>query len=242
MTKRRLPNTDLANICTMPARDQRVALQRKRQFRPPHSLEPTRRNLRTIMGVADALPLEAEKSDKARARSNFVDQLKEKDKVPNGLRFDALWDFRCSAVSECSAQSYGAHRISVESSIRLTDPLLLRIDGQLFVPTSDLRKSGRLVQRARDFVFAMNYHLIIDQDADFAECGLVLLEYWHESDSNHGITPHFFDGTPKYTYDELTEMIAFTYKLWDEILDEQRQREESDGQDVGPLFSIGKAG
>lgn len=236
MTKLRLPNTDLANICTMSEKDQRGALERKRQFRPPHSLERTRQNLPTIMGAVDTLPLGESELDRDRARQAFAASLKEKDKHPNLLRFDALWDFRTQCISRCAKHSFGSHRISVESSINLSDPLLVEIDRKRYVPTSDLRKSGRLVQRARDFVFAMNYHLIIDQEIDFEDCGLVILDYWHDSDSNHGIKPYFFDGNPKYSYEDLTSMIAFTYNLWDEIVNEKRHRETESTLNIG-LFA-----
>ena len=128
----------------MSEKDQRSALERKCQFRPPHSLEHTRRNLATILGAVDTLPLGEGALDGERARKAFLGSLKEKDKHPNLLRFDALWDFRAQCVTGCVKHSFGSHRISVETSIKLSDPLLIEIDGKWCFPTSDLRKSGRL--------------------------------------------------------------------------------------------------
>ena len=79
----------------------------------------------------------------------------------------------------------------------------------------------------------MNYHLIIDAGEEFREFGLVILKYWEESQSNKGMTPYFFDGHPRFSYEQLTEMISLTHSIWMEIL-EGRKQEQAD--DDGPLF------
>ena len=235
MTSRRLPETDIANISVLPERDQYARLKNKRAFRPPHSLEPTRRCLNSLFGVSTPMFPDATIAPEDAIKALRSSIKRDQDRAPNLLRARSILNFREACVTEAAAEAMRSHRISIDNSINLTHSLVVEINDRPQIPFIDLRKSGSLSKSARDFVFSMNYHLLIDANPDFAEFGLMILNYWEESASNFGLTPHWFNGVPKYSYEQLTDMIARTYQIWLDVLDERKRSDPDEG--IGPLFA-----
>ena len=235
MTSRRLPETDIANICTLSEASQFVRLRSKRSFVPPHSLEATRRNMSSLFGVKIPIDIDEPQSDE-KILFEFSNSIKRpRDRAPNVNRAEALLGFRRSCITEAVVEPLRSHRVSLDNSINLTHSLAVRIDKKGVIPFVDLRKSGHLSERGRDFVFAMNFHMIVDAIEDFSDFGLAILNYWEESKNNKGISPYLFSGTPRYTYEQLTDMIARTYQIWLEVLDERKKAWDED-ENLGPLF------
>lgn len=236
MTKRRLPETDQCNICTLPEADQWVRLAGKKSFIPPHSLEAVRRNMQPLFGVNTAMFPDAEVEDDQAIAGLHRAIKKPRDLKPNLMRAEAIIDFRRSYVTGAISEAFPSHRISIDTKVQLTHSFAIETDQGRYIPFVDLRKSGSLSARGRDFLFAMNFHLIIDAMSDFEDFGLVILNYWEESALNKGFTPYFFDGKPKYSYDQLADMISRTNEIWNEIL-EGRRRGDNDSGSAGPLFA-----
>jgi hypothetical protein len=234
MMKNHLPPDDLANICTMQLKDQKRMLERKRSFKPPHSLNPVRNEMLALHGVRLGLFPDDVMDDKSAIKAFVASMNREQDRQPNKCRAEAIMQFRRSFVQSALEYPFRSHRITIDNSLSLTHSLALQSRGKGYIPYYDLRKSGKLTERARDFVFSMNFHLIIDALSEFREFGLMVLNYWEESANVKGITPYFFSGRPRYTYEELTDMIARTHELWLEVLEERKHREA--GADAGPLF------
>lgn len=239
MKKYQLPQDDLANICTMPMRDQRPMLERKRSFVPPHSLNPVRNEVLALHGVRLTLFPDATVEDAAAIKAFLASMRREQDKLPNKLRAEAIIEFRRTFVQSAIEYPFRAHRITIDNSVSLTHSLAVESGGKGYIPYYDLRKSGKLTERARDFVFSMNFHLIVDALAEFREFGLIVLNYWEESANVKGLTPYFFTGRPRYSYEELTDMIARTHELWVEVQEERHHREAA--RDAGPLFRQGRS-
>ncbi|WP_420862436.1 hypothetical protein [Algirhabdus cladophorae] len=235
MTSRRLPETDIANICTLPENEQRFRLSAKRSFVPPYSLEHTRRNLSSLFGVKSPLCPDVEVDDRKTVEALMRCCKKESEALANANRASAIIDFRDANVGKSVVGAMRSHRVTLDNSICLTHSLALEIGGKGYIPFLDLRKTGNLSSRARDFVFSMNYHLLIDSDPTYENFGLLVLNYWEKSSSENGLTPYFFDGNPKYSYDDLSNMIARTYEIWLDILAE-RKRQEPGKDTMGPLF------
>lgn len=238
MTKRRLPETDLANIATLPRSEQKARLKLKRAFKPPYSLAAVRRNEGMLLGVEERLDLGVPRPEDSVLLEKLASKLPDpSERAANLRRAKALIHLRKSLVQHASEENFRSYPLSLDSYIKLTDPLLLVIGSVAHIPSSDFRKSGRLTTRGRDFYFAMNYHLIIDADVDYRTAGLVLLDYWEEDNSNFGISPYFFGGRPRYSFEELSDMIKFTIDLWDEVLEEAKKAgsDEEESSDL-PLF------
>ena len=236
MTSRRLPETDIAKICVRPEREQYKLLKGKKSFRPPHSLEATRRNLAALVGVETPMFPGAKVDPKAALKALESSISKKEDLAPNILRAKAILEFRRRSLGRAASEPMRGHRVTVDNTIHLTHSLILEMDSKPVIPFFDLRKSGHLTADAREFVFAMNYHLLVDALEEFRDFGLVILNYWEESPQNFGLTPLVFSGVPKYSFEELTEMVARTYQIWLEVLDERKGGEEPD-EGHGPLFA-----
>ncbi len=236
MTSRRLPETDIAKICVRPISEQYRLLRGKKSFRPPHSLEATRRNLASLIGV-DTPMFPGKKVTPEEALTALERSIsRQEDRVPNLLRAKSILQFRENSVQRAAEEHMRGHRVTLDNTINLTHSLLIEIDSKPTIPFFDLRKSGHLTADARDFVFAMNFHLLVDALEEFRDFGLVILNYWEDSASNFGITPIQFGGTPRYSFEELTDMVARTYRIWLEILEERKAKGEPD-EGHGPLFA-----
>ncbi|MBQ2260603.1 MAG: hypothetical protein II336_04475 [Loktanella sp.] len=159
-----------------------------------------------------------------------------RDLVPNLRRAEAIIEFRKKSVSNSIGETFPSHSITIDNKVRLTHSFALEIDGRRVIPFVDLRKSGSLSSHAREFLFAMNFHLIVDTFSDFSDFGLVVLDYWEDSALSKGFTPHFFSGTPRYSYAELSDMIARTHSIWLEVLEGRKRGGEESGP-IGPLFA-----
>lgn len=237
MTKPRLPEPDLANICGLTEKEQWTRLFAKRQFRPPYSLNPTRRNLAPLLGAAAPLfpGTGLSREQKLNGLTKSIKDIAELK--ANLLRAEAILDFVDERDSSAAPQELRSHRISIDYEVKLSHDLLIEIGGKRLVPFFDLRKSGRLTSRGRDFVFAMNFHMIIDADVDYTDYGLVIFDYWEHKDGSKGLTPYFFDGQPSYSFEQLTDMIATTHRIWLEVLESRKKRSGGE-DDAGPLFGM----
>lgn len=244
MSKRQLPVTDLANISTLPVEMQRKRLAAKREFAPPHSLEFTRRNLSMLFGVSDPLFPEHPRPSKSDVLENFLNCLPkggkraQRDREANMLRAKAILDFSESSVSRAAKEPHRSFALAKGTFVRTADPFVLEVDGRACIPSTDLRKSGALTQNGLDFLFSMNFHMILDYDPEFSNFELVHLNYWQDKEGKCGITPQFHSGDPKYSYEELKAMIRQTISIWEELLDAKRRKSSDD--DDG--FWFGKTG
>ena len=236
MTSRRLPETDIAKICVRPEGEQYKLLRNKRAFVPPHSLEPTRNYLSTLLGVPLPMFPEAKITREAALASLTSAIRRPKDRAPNLLRAEAILNFSERSVQRAAKETMSGHRVTVDNTIHLAHSIILELDSKPVIPFFDLRKSGHLTSQAREFVFSMNYHLIIDAMEEFRDFGLVILNYWEESPQNLGLSPYVFGGQPMFSYEELTDMVAKTYSIWLEVLEERKTKGEPN-EGHGPLFA-----
>lgn len=234
MSKNQLPVTDLANIATLPISERRARLEAKRSFVPPHSLEHTRRNFGSLLGIADPLFPDLERKPKEKVLKEFERSLPkgggraEKDRRANLLRAKALLNFRDDHVDLAAREDHRAFLLAEKTYVRTADPVNLMIDGRKCIPSSDLRKSGALTERGLKFYFSMNYHMIVDYDPDFADFDLVHLDYWQDKSGDVGIKTCFHSGPPEYSYDELNLMIRETLDIWQQVVEARRAKSGSE--------------
>ncbi|MCL6283432.1 hypothetical protein M3P21_07780 [Ruegeria sp. 2012CJ41-6] len=237
MSKRQLPVTDLANSATLPVEARWSMLERKQDFVPPHSLEPTRRNIAMLLGVTDPLFPDHPRPSKDEIIATFEQTLPkggkraQRDREQNLLRARALLDFGETSVARAAIEHHKSFAVAENTYIRTADPLVLEVDGRPCIPSTDFRKSGALTRRGLDFVFSLNFHMIVDYDPAFSDFDLVHLNYWQDKEGAVGITPEFHAGEPVFSYDDLNTMIRETLDIWDAIVAGRRKKskDEDDG-------------
>ncbi|WP_322865847.1 hypothetical protein U5922_006360 [Aquicoccus sp. G2-2] len=240
MSKNLLPVMDLANIATLPLHERRQRLEAKRKFVPPHSLEHTRRNIGMLLGVGDPLfpdhprPTDDEILRQFKGRLPKGENRAKRDRVANLKRARALLEFSSCSISRAALEPHRAFPLAEGTFIRTADPVVLEVDGRMCIPSSDLRKSGTLSERALAFYFSINFHMIVDYDPVFADFDLVHLDYWEKDKDELGIVPIFHSGPPVYTYEDVDQRIRETLKIWDDVVQGSKRR--SRGDDNGYWF------
>lgn len=240
MSKNRLPVTDLANIIFLPETDQWRRLAAKRKFVPPHTLEPTRRNMSMLLGVHDPLFPAHERPPKIEILRRFHASLPKGEKrakatrEANMRRAEAMLDFADQHIQIARSAHFDSLVVGGEYRVRTADPFSLVVDGQRVVPSTDLRASGSLSELGRKVYFNLNYHMIIDRDPDFEEFGQVLLDFYTKG-SDYGFKAVHWDGVVEFTYDDLDKAVRSTLAIWDEIVTSRRasSRDEDDGTFFG---------
>lgn len=233
MTRSLLPVTDVVNITCLPEHEQWKRLSAKRSFRPPHTLEPTRRNLASLLNAVLPMWGQCELDERkillaleASCRSN-------EDKAANRLRAEALLQLG-KMLGGVEERGFRGHRLSVDVSLQATNSLIVEYQGRPAIPFFDLRKSGKLSSAGRETLFAMNYHLINQTYAEFRDYDLLIFKYWEESPSNKGFFPYVFNGMPAYSYEALDQRIRRTFEIWHAVL-EGRKTQDAEGE--GTLFA-----
>ena len=237
MKTRPLPPTDLANIAVLRAEEQFERLMAKRDFVPPHSLEWTRRNLRVLMGAEGDLGLGLPILSFEELRKTARNTIKRScDLTPNLKRCQAILEYSSKRRLVSREGVFGVHRVSADMSVAYAHSIVSFEGEQGFIPFFDLRKSGGLTSGARDFIFSMNFHLIIDADVDFADCGLRVIKYIDPVNASPFMRDEIFSGEPRYGYDELSAMIAQTYEIWSEVQDIRRRADRDQGTGTDGLI------
>lgn len=240
MSKHQLPVTDLANIATLPLEAREARLHSKNNFIPPHSLEWTRRNIAMLLGVSDPLFPDYPRPPTTEILKRFEAVLPKGGKKAkqhrdqNMLRAKALLSFSEKSISRAAIEQHRAFVVAENTYVRTADPLIVEVDGRPCIPSTDLRKSGTLTNKGLDFVFSMNFHMIVDYDPAFSNFDLVHLKYWADKNGAVGITPTFTSGEPAYTYNELKTMIRETLDIWQAVV--AGRRKASSAEDDGFWF------
>ena len=80
----------------------------------------------------------------------------------------------------------------------------------------------------------MNYHLLIDAFEKYKNYQLAILKYSELANGRPFYREYLFDGTPLYSFEELSTMIVNTYALWDKVW--AGKARAASNNDLGPLF------
>lgn len=229
MKFRALPPTDFANTTVKRKPHQWVDLSRMKSSFGSFSYDPTRAALPAIFN--SMLPLFPQMAPEAyeRVRSGVERSCRrgEVERVANLGVCDAISTGVTEQDLSGKEEVFSSVRFGAYDKINYTSPLIIVKDGRPFIPFFDFRQGGsRLSADAMDFVFAVNYHGIVEKDSYFEEAGLVIFQFPKVSGVRR-MVPKWFGGTPRWTVAELEGMIRTTNALWSDIQLKRREAGES---------------
>ena len=98
------------------------------------------------------------------------------------------------------------------------------------------RRSKGLNAEGRRFAFSMMHERIRAADEDFAEVRLTIAQFGDPSEDRRAVRLHTDAGVELYSREELEQMVASTYEMWREVLEERERKARGRATGTGPLI------
>ncbi|WEA25517.1 type VI toxin-antitoxin system SocB family DNA replication inhibitor toxin [Rhizobium binxianense] len=237
MTIPLLPDTDLARIAPLPADMKLAALKRMRAGFSTFSYKPVRGSFGDIFNIHPPMFGPSEATPFAKVKERLERTCKAGDEITNNLRIaKALHDYASSAKIQGRHHEFFPLAISMGRKVTLWLPMVLAIDGQPYAIFIDPRRSNGLSEAGRRFVFSMMHERIRAADDDFAAVNLGIIRFVDHGDGERSVRLFDAAGIPLYSIDELQDMVASTYKMWQEVCEERVAESRRKGTGTGGLF------
>ena len=238
MTTHLLPDIDLARIA--PQRDdmKRKSLEQMKGGFSTFSYKPFRSCFSDIfniqpdldLGEADTTPwaaIEAELRKRSRSDEEFIYNRR----VALGLH-----DFAASDRVYGRRQEFFPLSMGMGQKITLWLPMILAIDEQASALFIEPRRTRGLGAEGRRFAFSMMHERIRAADEDFADVRLTIVQFGDPSDDRRAVRLHTDEGIELYSREDLEQMVASTYAMWREVLEERERKARGRATGTGPLI------
>lgn len=238
MTIRPLPDIDLARIA--PQRDEmkRKSLEQMKGGFSTFSYKPVRSCFSDLfniqpeldLGIAEPTPwpvIEAE----LRKRSKSDEEFTYNQRVALGLH-----DFATSGRVFGRKHEFFPLSMGMGRKVTFWLPMILAIDEQASALFIEPRRSRGLTAEGRRFAFSMMHERIRAADEDFAEVRLTIAQIGDPSDDRRAVRLHTDEGVDLYSREELELMVASTYDMWREVLEEREREARRGATGTGPLI------
>jgi hypothetical protein len=238
MTMRPLPDIDLARIA--PQRDdmKRKSLEQMKGGFSVITYNPLRACYSDIFNIQPELDLGRaaatpwpviEKKLRGLARSD--DEFKANKRVALGLHDFATSDRVAGRKQEFFPLSMGMGR-----KVTFWLPMVLAIDEQASAIYVEPRRTRGLTADGRRFAFSMMHERIREGDEDYADVKLTIAQFSDPHAGRRAARLHTDDGIELYTREELELMVASTYEMWREVLDDRERETRGRATGTGPLI------
>ena len=238
MTTRLLPDIDLARIA--PQRDdmKRKSLEQMKSgfssitYNPVRACFPDIFNIQPDLDLGATLPtpwavIEAE----LRKRSRSDEEFTYNRRVALGLH-----DFATSGRVYGRRQEFFPLSMGMGQKITLWLPMILAIDEQASALFIEPRRTRGLTAEGRRFAFSMMHERIRAADEDFADVRLTIVQFGDPSNDRRAVRLHTDEGVELYSREELEQMVASTYEMWREVLEERERKARGRATGTGPLI------
>jgi hypothetical protein len=238
VTTRLLPDIDLARIA--PQRDdmKRKSLEQMNGGFSAFSYKPVRACFSDLfniqpdldLGAADPTPwavIEAELRHRSRTDVEFTYNRR----VALGLH-----DFAASGRIYGRRQEFFPLSMGKGQKITLWLPMIVAIDKQASALFIEPRRTRGLTAEGRRFAFSMMHERIRAADEDFADVRLTIVQFGDLSDDRRAVRLHTDEGVELYSREELEQMVASTYEMWRDVLEERERKARGRATGTGPLI------
>lgn len=240
MTIRLLPDIDLARIA--PQRDdmKRKSLEQMKGGFSTFSYKPVRSCFSDIfniqpdldLGAADPTPwtvIEAELRKRSKSDEEFIYNRR----VALGLH-----DFATSGRVFGRRHEFLPLSMGMGKKVSFWLPMILAIDEQASALFIEPRRTRGLTAEGRRFAFSMMHERIRAADEDFADVRLTIVQFGDPSDDRRTVRLYRDEGVELYSREELERMVASTYEMWREVLEDRERKARGRATGTGPLFDF----
>lgn len=238
MTMRLLPDIDLARIA--PQRDdmKRKSLEQMKGGFSTFSYKPVRSCFSDIFNIQPELDLGAaeptpwaEIEAELRRRSKSDEEFTYNRRVALGLH-----EFATSGRVFGRRQEFFPLSMGMGQRVTFWLPMILAIDEQASAMFIEPRRTRGLTAEGRRFAFSMMHERIRAVDEDFAGVQLTIVQFGDPSNDRRAVRLHTDEGVELYSREELEQMVASTYHMWREVLEERERKARRRATGTGPLI------
>lgn len=238
MTIRPLPDTDLARIA--PQRDdmKRRSLEQMKGGYSTFSYRPIRSCFDDIFNIQPALDFGStaatpwsviEKELKKRCKSD--EEFKYNKRVALGLHHFATSGRVFGRRHEFFPLAMGMGR-----KVTYWLPMILSIDEQPSALFIEPRASKGLSVEGRRFAFSMMHERIRAADEDYADVRLTIAQFHKPEKGFRAVRLYTDEGVDLFSREELELMVASTYEMWRDVLEERDREARGRATGTGPLI------
>jgi hypothetical protein len=238
VTIRPLPDIDLARIA--PQRDdmKRKSLEQMKGGFSTFSYKPVRSCFSDLfniqpeldLGVAEPTPWAVTEAE-LKKRSKSDEEFTYNRRVALGLR-----DFATSGRVFGRKHEFFPLSMGLGRKVTFWLPMILAIDEQASALFIEPRRTRGLTAEGRRFAFSMMHERIRAADEDFADVRLTIVQFGDPSNDRRAVRLHTDEGVELYTREELELMVASTYEMWREVLEEREAEARKRSTGTGPLI------
>lgn len=238
MTTRPLPDIDLARIA--PQRDdmKRKSLEQMRGGFSAFSYKPVRSCFSDIFNIQPELDFGAAEPTpwsvidaELKKRSKSDEEFNYNQRVALGLH-----DFATSGRVIGRRHEFFPLSMGMGRKVTFWLPMILAIDEQASALFIEPRRTRGLTAEGRRFAFSMMHERIRAADEDFADVRLTIAQFGDPADGRRAVRLHTDEAVELYSREELELMVASTYEMWREVLEEREREARGRGTGTGPLI------
>jgi len=223
---RRLPDTDLARIAPLPLDEKRAALIRQKTgfsnitYTPVRSCTLDILNAQSrLLGPTPETPLSVIEADIQKSAIS-LDEAESNLEVARLLFFATReFGFRSYQVGEFN----GFTTRRGDSAAYWSKAIMVAPDGRLLIPHADYRRTFRLTAVAKKFAASVMHEALRAQNpTDFGSAKLAVFQFPQLArNGSRSVSLEVVNDVDLYSRDELAAMIAETFAMWDEVLEER---------------------
>lgn len=205
--------------------------------RPPFSYKPLRSCFDDIFNIQPDLDfgsapatswavIDAELAKRCRTEVELIHN----QRVARGLHDFATSGRVIGRKHEFFPLAMGAGR-----KVTFWQSMVIAIDDEPHAIFIEPRRSLGLGAEGRRFAFSMMHERIRAADEDFAEVGLAIVRFDEPNEDRRAARLFTDKGVKLYSLDELESMVASTYDMWRDVLEEREREARRRPTGTGPL-------
>jgi hypothetical protein len=238
VTIRLLPDIDLARIAPQRDNMKRNSLEQMKGGFSTFSYRPVRASFSDIFNIHPDLDFGAvERAPWAIVEAELRKRSKSDEEFGYNRRVAlGLYDFAASGRVFGRRHEFFPLSMGMGQKVSLWLPLILSIDEKASAIFIDPRRTRGLNADGRRFAFSMMHERIRAADEDFADVRLTIIQFGDPSGDKRAVRLHTDEDVELYSREELEQMVASTYEMWREVLDERERKARGRKTGTGPLI------
>ena len=224
MKLRRIPEIDLARFATKGEKEQKSALRSYDAGGGGWSYDPARSQCFNIFNPTTRLGLEVARPSIEKILQEVTKACRDEAQKQSCVEVTRLlWEWVQSEAGKAIERPIPSMALGSIGAVRYWGNFAVQYNGRPHFVFFDHRRSNGLTGTARQFAFSMMREQLIATDIEFADAGLLILQFPQPKKSDRIIRAYTDEGMELFDLYTLQDMVANTYRIWAEVLEEKRR-------------------
>ncbi|WGI74532.1 hypothetical protein QC756_01305 [Sinorhizobium meliloti] len=237
MTMPLLPDTDLARIAPLSDELKRSALSQMKGRFSTFSYKHVRACFGDVFNLQIGMFAPVQPTPWEKIYERLLRTCKPGDELKNNLQIaKALHDYAVSSNIAGRQHDFFPMGMGIGRKVSLWLPMVLAIDEKPYAIFIDPRRTKGLTELGRRFAFSMMHERIRAADEDFSGINLGIIRFFDNNEGGRSVKLYSDEGLELYPLDELEVMVASTYRIWQEVVEEREAETRRKRTGTGDLL------